>query len=205
MDYHVWFAYVVTAIVFSLAPGSGTVNSISNGLSYGTRKSLAAIAGLQIGLAIHIVLVGAGIGALVAQSALAFSVIKWVGVIYLIWLGIQKWRDTESVSAKAANESRSAGQLLRSAVLINLTNPKSIVFLVALFPQFIDPTGDQFQQLMILGVTTVAIDSVVMLGYTSLASQMGRYIRSDRVMGRINKVFGSMFVGCGALLAAAKS
>lgn len=205
MDYHVWFAYVVTAIVFSLAPGSGTVNSISNGLSYGTRKSLAAIAGLQIGLAIHIVLVGAGIGALVAQSALAFSVIKWVGVVYLIWLGIQKWRDTESVSAKAANESRSAGQLLRSAVLINLTNPKSIVFLVALFPQFIDPAGDQFQQLMILGVTTVAIDSVVMLGYTSLASQMGRYIRSDRVMGRINKVFGSMFVGCGALLAAAKS
>lgn len=205
MDYHVWFAYVVTAIVFSLAPGSGTVNSISNGLSYGTRKSLAAIAGLQIGLAIHIVLVGAGIGALVAQSALAFSVIKWVGVVYLIWLGIQKWRDTESVSAKAANESRSAGQLLRSAVLINLTNPKSIVFLVALFPQFINPAGDQFQQLMILGITTVAIDSMVMLGYTSLASQMGRYIRSDRVMGRINKVFGSMFVGCGALLAAAKS
>jgi homoserine/homoserine lactone efflux protein len=205
MDYHVWFAYVVTAIVFSLAPGSGTVNSISNGLSYGTRKSLAAIAGLQIGLAIHIVLVGAGIGALVAQSALAFSVIKWVGVVYLIWLGIQKWRDTQSVSAKTAHESRSTGQLLRSAVLINLTNPKSIVFLVALFPQFIDPAGDQFQQLMILGITTVVIDAVVMLGYTSLASQMGRYIRSDRVMGRINKVFGSMFVGCGALLAAAKS
>ncbi|GMQ48019.1 homoserine/homoserine lactone efflux protein [Vibrio sp. 10N] len=205
MDYHVWFAYVVTAIVFSLAPGSGTVNSISNGLSYGTRKSLAAIAGLQIGLAVHIVLVGAGIGALVAQSALAFSVIKWVGVVYLIWLGIQKWRDTESVSAKAGHECCSAGQLLRSAVLINLTNPKSIVFLVALFPQFIDPAGDQFQQLAILGITTVIIDAVVMLGYTSLASQMGRYIRSDRVMGRINKVFGSMFVGCGALLAAAKS
>ncbi|GAL23370.1 homoserine/homoserine lactone efflux protein [Vibrio maritimus] len=58
---------------------------------------------------------------------------------------------------------------------------------------------------MILGITTVTIDSIVMLGYTSLASQMGRYIRSDRVMGRINKLFGSMFVGCGALLAAAKS
>ncbi|MGR5094850.1 homoserine/homoserine lactone efflux protein [Vibrio maritimus] len=205
MDYHVWFAYVVTAIVFSLAPGSGTVNSISNGLSYGTRKSLAAIAGLQIGLAIHIMLVGAGIGALVAKSALAFSIIKWVGVVYLIWLGIQKWRDTSSVKASSEHESRTAGQLLRSAVLINLTNPKSIVFLVALFPQFIDPAGDQVQQLMILGITTVTIDSIVMLGYTSLASQMGRYIRSDRVMGRINKLFGSMFVGCGALLAAAKS
>ncbi|GAL23369.1 homoserine/homoserine lactone efflux protein [Vibrio maritimus] len=144
MDYHVWFAYVVTAIVFSLAPGSGTVNSISNGLSYGTRKSLAAIAGLQIGLAIHIMLVGAGIGALVAKSALAFSIIKWVGVVYLIWLGIQKWRDTSSVKASSEHESRTAGQLLRSAVLINLTNPKSIVFLVALFPQFIDLLATKF-------------------------------------------------------------
>jgi len=71
MDLHVWFAYIVTAIVFSLAPGSGTVNSISNGLSYGTRKSLGAIVGLQIGLAFHIVLVGAGIGALVAQYSVA--------------------------------------------------------------------------------------------------------------------------------------
>ena len=86
MDIHVWLAYLVTAVVFSLAPGSGTVNSISNGLSYGTRKSLAAIAGLQIGLSIHIILVGAGIGALVAQSALAFSIIKWVGAAYLVWL-----------------------------------------------------------------------------------------------------------------------
>ncbi|MCF4176723.1 homoserine/homoserine lactone efflux protein [Vibrio sp. McD22-P3] len=205
MDYHVWLAYVLTAIVFSLAPGSGTVNSISNGISYGTRKSLAAIAGLQIGLAIHIVLVGAGIGALVAQSAIAFSVIKWIGVVYLIWLGIQKWRDTSSVTAMAEQDNRSAWNLMRSAVFINLTNPKSIVFLVALFPQFIDPNGDQVTQLAILGVTTVAIDAMVMLGYTTLASQMGRFIRSDRIMAKINKVFGSMFVGCGALLAAAKS
>ncbi|MFA0087274.1 homoserine/homoserine lactone efflux protein [Vibrio sp. E150_011] len=205
MDYHVWLAYVVTAIVFSLAPGSGTVNSISNGLNYGTRKSLAAIAGLQIGLAFHIILVGAGIGALIAKSAMAFTIIKWVGVAYLIWLGIQKWRDTSSLTADASHDTRSTWTLLRSAVLINLTNPKSVVFLVALFPQFIDPTGNQVTQLMILGATTVVIDATVMLGYTSLASRMGRYIRSGRVMAKINKVFGSMFIGCGALLAAAKS
>ncbi|MBY7877200.1 homoserine/homoserine lactone efflux protein [Vibrio fluvialis] len=205
MDTHVWLAYVATAIVFSLAPGSGTVNSISNGLSYGTRKSLASIAGLQIGLAIHIMLVGAGIGALVAQSALAFTIIKWVGAVYLVWLGIQKWRDRSSLVADAATQTLSAGTLLRKAVLINLTNPKSIVFLVALFPQFLDPTRDQMTQLLVLGITTVTIDSFVMLGYTSLASQMGRFIRSDRIMRKINRVFGSMFMGCGALLAAAKA
>ncbi|EEX42645.1 homoserine/homoserine lactone efflux protein [Vibrio sp. Vb2880] len=205
MDTHVWLAYVATAIVFSLAPGSGTVNSISNGLSYGTRKSLAAIAGLQIGLAIHIVLVGAGIGALVAQSALAFTLIKWVGAVYLVWLGIQKWRDRSSLMAESATQNLRAGTLLRKAVLINLTNPKSIVFLVALFPQFLDPTGDQLTQLLVLGITTVTIDAFVMLGYTSLASQMGRFIRSDRIMRKINRVFGTMFMGCGALLAAAKA
>ena len=205
MDYHVWLAYVVTAIVFSLAPGSGMVNSISNGINYGTRKSLTAILGLQIGLAIHIGLVGAGIGALIAKSAMAFTIIKWVGVVYLIWLGIQKWRDTSSLVADTSHDVRSAGTLLRSAVLINLTNPKSVVFLVALFPQFINPAGNQVTQLMILGATTVAIDATVMLGYTSLASQMGRYIRSGRIMEKINKLFGSMFIGCGALLAAAKS
>ncbi|MCK6265737.1 homoserine/homoserine lactone efflux protein [Vibrio sp. ZSDE26] len=204
MDMHIWLAYVVTAIVFSLAPGSGTVNSISNGLNYGTKKSLAAIAGLQLGLAFHIILVGAGIGALVAQSALAFTIIKWVGVVYLIWLGIQKWRDQSSLEARADNAELSNLVLMRNAVLINLTNPKSIVFLVALFPQFIDPTKDQFTQLLVLGVTTVIIDSIVMLGYTSVAAKMGRFIRSESVMGKVNRVFGSMFMGCGALLATSK-
>ncbi|WP_333005712.1 homoserine/homoserine lactone efflux protein [Vibrio coralliilyticus] len=205
MDMHVWLAYVVTAVVFSLAPGSGTVNSISNGLSYGTRKSLSAIAGLQIGLTLHIILVGAGIGALVAQSATAFTVIKWVGAAYLVWLGIQKWRDKSGLATHTEGEALSGTKLMSNAVLINLTNPKSIVFLVALFPQFIDPAKDQLTQLAVLGVTTVVIDSIVMLGYTSLAAQMGRFIRSDKIMSKINKVFGSMFVGCGALLAAAKA
>ncbi|ANW24496.1 homoserine/homoserine lactone efflux protein [Vibrio coralliilyticus] len=205
MDMHVWLAYVVTAVVFSLAPGSGTVNSISNGLSYGTRKSLSAIAGLQIGLSLHIILVGAGIGALVAQSATAFTVIKWVGAAYLVWLGIQKWRDKSGLATHTEGEALSGTKLMSNAVLINLTNPKSIVFLVALFPQFIDPAKDQLTQLAVLGVTTVVIDSIVMLGYTSLAAQMGRFIRSDKIMSKINKVFGSMFVGCGALLAAAKA
>ena len=193
MDLHVWFAYVVTAIVFSLAPGSGTVNSISNGLSYGTRKSLGAIVGLQIGLAFHIVLVGVGIGALVAQSALAFTVIKWVGAAYLVWLGIQKWRDHGSLSTNNGGEHLSGWLLMRKAVFINLTNPKSIIFLVALFPQFIDPTQPQVIQFVVLGATTVVIDAIVMLGYTTLASQMGRFIRSERMMSKINKVFGSMF------------
>ncbi|MEJ2764410.1 homoserine/homoserine lactone efflux protein [Photobacterium sp. MCCC 1A19761] len=205
MSVEIWFAYLATAVVFSLAPGSGTVNSISNGMVYGWRKSLASILGLQVGLGIHILLVGVGLGAIVAQSATAFTMIKWVGVVYLIWLGIQKWREPAPAATAGAKGGASAGQLFRRAVLVNLTNPKSIVFLVALFPQFIDPNGSQSWQLMVLGITTLVIDALVMLGYVTLSSQLTGFLRSGKVMGGLNRVFGSMFIGCGALLATAKA
>ncbi|PSW19352.1 homoserine/homoserine lactone efflux protein [Photobacterium sanctipauli] len=205
MSIDVWLAYLATAIVFSSAPGSGTVNSISNGMVYGWRKSLASILGLQIGLAIHIALVGVGLGAVIAQSAQAFTLIKWVGVAYLIWLGIQKWREQAVMSVSAPSAAISSIQLCRQAILVNLTNPKTVVFLVALFPQFLSPTQPQAEQLLILGVTTVAVDTLVMLSYVTLASRLAGYIRSQRVMAALNRVFGSMFIGCGALLATAKA
>ncbi|WP_299017309.1 homoserine/homoserine lactone efflux protein [uncultured Photobacterium sp.] len=205
MGIEVWLAYLATAIVFSLAPGSGTVNSISNGVMYGWRKSLASILGLQVGMAFHIVLVGVGLGTIVAKSALAFTLIKWVGVVYLVWLGIQKWREKASLDLTVLADSVSAGQLFRRAVVVNLTNPKTIVFLVALFPQFINPAEPQHVQLAVLGITTLAVDAVVMLCYVTLASRLSVYIRSDKVMGSLNRLFGSMFIGCGALLASARA
>ncbi|KJG09674.1 homoserine transporter [Photobacterium kishitanii] len=205
MSVEIWLAYVVAAIVFSFAPGSGTVNSISNGMVYGWRKSLASIVGLQLGMAVHIVLVGVGLGALVAQSALAFTVIKWVGVGYLVWLGIQKWREQSTLAIENVDKSVTSGCLFRRAVLVNLTNPKTIVFLVALFPQFINATQPQLPQLLILGVTTLVIDACVMMFYVCLASRFTSYIRSATVMTRLNRIFGSMFIGCGALLALARA
>ncbi|CSI63550.1 homoserine/homoserine lactone efflux protein [Vibrio cholerae] len=76
---------------------------------------------------------------------------------------------------------------------------------MALFPQFIDPTRDHWPQFLVLGITTVTIDAIVMFGYTALAAQLGRYIRSPNIMTRMNKLFGSMFMGCGMLLATAKA
>ncbi|MFC1507894.1 homoserine/homoserine lactone efflux protein [Pseudomonadota bacterium] len=205
MNIEVWLAYLATAVVFSFAPGSGTVNSISNGMVYGFRKSLASILGLQIGLAFHIILVGVGLGAIVAQSALAFTVIKWVGVVYLIWLGVQKWREKATFDVEVIGKQVSAWLLFRQAVVVNLTNPKTIVFLVALFPQFINPAEPQMMQITVLGITTVVIDTCVMLCYVTLASRLTGYIRSSRVMNTLNRVFGSMFIGCGALLASARA
>lgn len=205
MNIEVWLAYLATAVIFSVAPGSGTVNSISNGMVYGFRKSLASIVGLQAGLAFHIILVGVGLGAIVAQSEMAFSIIKWVGVVYLVWLGVQKWREKAVISLDTPADNVSTQSLFRQAVFVNMTNPKTIVFLVALFPQFINQNEPQMMQLIILGATTVLVDTCVMLCYVSLASKLTGYIRSSRVMNTLNRVFGSMFIGCGALLASARA
>ena len=132
-----WFAYLLTSIILSLSPGSGAINTMTTSINHGYRGAAASIAGLQTGLAIHIVLVGVGLGTLFSRSVLAFEVLKWAGAAYLIWLGIQQWRAAGAIDLNTLAKAQTRGKLFQRAVFVNLTNPKSIVFLAALFPQFI--------------------------------------------------------------------
>ncbi len=97
-----WFAYLLTSIILSLSPGSGAINTMTTSLNHGYRGAVASIAGLQTGLAIHIVLVGVGLGTLFSRSVIAFEVLKWAGAAYLIWLGIQQWRAAGAIDLKIA-------------------------------------------------------------------------------------------------------
>ena len=134
MTFEWWFAYLLTSIILSLSPGSGAINTMTTSINHGYRGAAASIAGLQTGLAIHIVLVGVGLGTLFSRSVLAFEVLKWAGAAYLIWLGIQQWRAAGSIDLNTLARTQSRGKLYQRAVFVNLTNPKSIVFLAALFP-----------------------------------------------------------------------
>ena len=199
-----WFTYLLTTLILSLSPGSGAINTMTTAISHGYRGAAASIAGLQLGLAIHIVLVGVGLGALFSRSLLAFEVLKWAGAAYLIWLGIQQWRAAGAIDLKAVAQSQPRHRLFKRAVFVNLTNPKSIVFLAALFPQFIAPHQPQTMQYLILGVTTVVVDIVVMIGYATLATRIALWIKGPRQMKALNRLFGSLFMLVGALLAAAR-
>ncbi|MCW2479085.1 homoserine/homoserine lactone efflux protein [Candidatus Symbiopectobacterium sp. NZEC135] len=199
-----WLTYLLTTLILSLSPGSGAINTMSTAISHGYRGAAASIAGLQLGLAIHIVLVGIGLGALLSQSLLAFDILKWLGAAYLIWLGIQQWRAAGSLDLHALAGTLPRRQLFRRAVLVNLTNPKSIVFLAALFPQFIVPHQPQVAQYLILGVTTVAVDIVVMIGYATLATRIAVWLKGPRQIRLLNRLFGSLFMLVGALLATAR-
>jgi len=205
MDWHVWLAYFLAAWLIALSPGSGAVLSMSHGLQYGVRQTTATIVGLQIGLASILLVAGAGVGALLLASTTAFMIVKVLGAGYLIWLGVKQWRaPVDGAASDAAAPSEPAGlsvrqRLLRGA-LTNATNPKGIVFMVAVLPQFIDPNKPLALQLAILLVTTLAVDSVVMHGYAFLASRLRALMQSVRARRAQNRVFGGVLMGMGASL-----
>jgi homoserine/homoserine lactone efflux protein len=204
MTFEWWFAYLLTAIILSLSPGSGAINTMTTAINHGYRGAVASIAGLQTGLGIHIVLVGIGLGTLFSRSVIAFEVLKWAGAAYLIWLGIQQWRAAGAIDLNGLAQMQSRRKLYRRAVFVNLTNPKSIVFLAALFPQFVMPQQPQVMQYVILGVTTIVVDIIVMIGYATLATRIATWIKGPRQMKALNKIFGSLFMLVGALLASAR-
>ena len=204
MTFEWWFAYLLTSIILSLSPGSGAINTMTTAISHGYRGASASIAGLQTGLGIHIVLVGVGLGTLFSRSVIAFEVLKWAGAAYLIWLGIQQWRAAGAIDLNTMANTQSRSRLFKRAVFVNLTNPKSIVFLAALFPQFILPQEPQLMQYVVLGVTTIVVDIIVMIGYATLATRIAGWIKGAKQMKALNKVFGALFMLIGALLASAR-
>ncbi|GAA0474720.1 MULTISPECIES: homoserine/homoserine lactone efflux protein [Tatumella] len=204
MTFDWWITYLLTTTLLSLSPGSGAINTMSTGISHGFRGTQISIAGLQVGLATHILLVGIGLGALFSHSLIAFEILKWAGAAYLIWLGIQQWRTKGAIDLNAVAKATSRGRVFKRAVLVNLTNPKSIVFLAALFPQFIIPHQPQMLQYLVLGLTTISVDILVMQGYALLSTRISRWIRGPHQMQLLNRIFGSVFIAIGVVLATAR-
>ena len=201
MSFSLWLGFLVAAILIAVSPGPGAAASMSAGLRYGYSATLRVIFGLQSALIIQLAIVAVGLGAVLMASTLAFDIVKFIGAAYLIWLGIQKWRsapqEIDENSALAAPEG-----LFKEGLLVNLTNPKAIVFMSALMPQFIDPALPQWPQFLLIGLTMCVVDTVVMSGYALLATRLRRCLHDPRALKAQNRFFGGIFVGAGALLAA---
>lgn len=206
MALETWLAFAAAALLISISPGAGAVNTISTGLRYGVKGTLPAIMGLQLGYGAQVILVGVGLGALLSQSQLAFELIKWFGVAYLLWLGYQKWREPPLDMTVDNLPRESTRKQFWQAALVNLTNPKATVFLLALFPQFVNPhSQSQFEQYAVMGTTLIVSDILVMVGYASLAQFMARWMKSERHQRLQNRIFGGMFAGAAALMASYRS
>jgi homoserine/homoserine lactone efflux protein len=203
MSFATWIAFVIAGTLIAVSPGSGAILSMSHGLAYGLRKASATVLGLQLGVVLVLVIAGAGVGSLLLASELAFTVVKIVGALYLIWLGISQWRSqvqTSDVTTAGLAPHPTFFRRVLTGFLTNATNPKGIIFMVAVLPQFISNDAPVLPQLAILGATMVTIDTAVMHGYALLASSLQRWLRDPRAVKLQNRLFGGVLVAVGTLM-----
>jgi homoserine/homoserine lactone efflux protein len=148
-------------------------------------------------------IVAAGLGAIIAASTTLFAVVKGLGAAYLVWLGLQQWRAPAAppADATAPGAAGTPRQLALRGFLVNATNPKGIVFMLAVLPQFIDASLPQLPQYVVCGATLFFTDLVVMSAYTGLAAKVLRLLREPRHVRWVNRTFGGLFVAAGAVLA----
>ena len=203
MALSVWLAFFAASWAISISPGAGAVAAMSAGLNHGFRRSFYTIMGLILGIWTQVIVVGLGLGALVAASSTAFLVVKWLGVAYLIWLGISQWRaPARPLVAQADGAVRvSRRSMVLRAWMINAVNPKGTVFLLAVVPQFMVLSQPLLPQYLIIAATLGFTDLVVMTGYSALAARVLGALKSPTHIRALNRTFGSFFVMAGTLLA----
>lgn len=203
MDFSLWLTFFAAAWLISLSPGAGAVAAMSAGVNHGFARGYVMTFGLVLGIWTQVLVVGLGLGALIAASAIGFMLVKWLGVAYLVWLGIKQWRApaVPMMSDAAEVVAVAPRTLVLRGWMINAVNPKGTVFLLAVVPQFLDlarPLGGQY---LVIAATLAFTDLIVMAGYTALASRLLRLLKSPRQVAILNRSFGSLFVAAGVLLA----
>lgn len=207
MELSLWFTFFAASWAISLSPGPGAVAAMGAGVNHGFARGYWLTLGLVIGIVTQLAIVGVGLGALMAASETAFTAVKWLGVAYLLWLGVQQWRAPVR-TVQSVERERASNVTRRSLVLrgwgLNAVNPKGTAFMLAVVPQFIDPARPLALQYAVIGATLVFTDLVVMAGYTALASRVLAMLKSARQVRAMNRLFGSLFVVAAALLAALK-
>lgn len=203
MPLDTWLAFFVASWLISLSPGAGAISCMTAGMRFGYRRGLWNILGLELGIMFVLVIVATGLGAVLAASSTAFAIVKWLGVGYLVWLGVQQWRAPAAPLALdvAVATGGSPRALAFRGFVVNATNPKGVLFMLAVLPQFIDPTLPLLPQYAICAGTLIFTDLVVMSAYTGLAARVLQVLRAPRHRRALNRVFGGMFVAAGGLLA----
>jgi homoserine/homoserine lactone efflux protein len=202
MAWELWLAFVGAAILIAVSPGAGAIQSMATGLTHGVKRGYWSILGLEIGLMLQLALVAVGLGAIVTGSIVAFNVIKWVGVAYLLYLAIRQWRTvtTDLGEQMSAPTSGGRGALVLRGFLVNATNPKGLVFFLAVLPQFVVPTAPLLPQYLAIGATMVAVDVVVMGLYSGLAVRLLSWMRTPRQQTVVNRTFSGLFATAALVL-----
>jgi len=203
MDLTVWLGLLASALFISISPGPGAIFSISQGTQYGFKRSLFSVIGLQLGLMSQIIFLLFGLGVLIDQFPAIFKIIKAVGMIYLIALGIMQWLkkiEQISTSKEVLQSSFSPLKGLFQGFFVNLTNIKGTVFFLALIPLFIDLTALKLSTCVIFTATLIGVDLIVMTGYTMLAEISKSLLSDPKKILWQNRVTGLTLIFVGLIM-----
>lgn len=205
MSLAVWFSLLTASVVISFTPGAGAINTMSNALNHGWRRSIWGIVGQQLALVVHVAIVAAGVGLLVSQSEVLFNGIRYAGAAYLVFLGIRlilaKPAVAEPDEMETIETREGAWSMIRRGFWVNLLNPKAIVFFLAFIPQFIRLDQPPIPQYLMLIGTVIVVDVLVMWGFFAVAARpFRRLTRSAQGQRTLNAIFGALFIAVAALL-----
>lgn len=232
-----WTTLVTAVVVISMTPGAGAVNTMTNSIAQGWRRSFWGVLGQQFALIIQLTIVAVGVGAIVSAVPGVLTAVRWIGAAYLVYLGVRMLlarpvvpsppehqaldtsttadgrvpgSGTAGVSPGATSEKdatrarpghQGAWSMIRRGMLVNLLNPKPIVFFLAFIPPFIRADQPQLPQYLIIGVTCVVVDVIIMwFGFAMLAKPLGRLMHTVRGQRILNTIFGLCFIAVAGLL-----
>jgi threonine/homoserine/homoserine lactone efflux protein len=197
------WAFLVTSLVIVATPGTGALYTIAAGLARGPRAGVLAAFASTLGIVPHLLAAVTGLAALLHASGVAFAVIKYAGVAYLLYLAWATWRDKGTIQLDQAPKSVPARSVILTGITVNLLNPKLTIFFFAFLPQFVEAgTVDATWRMLGLSVVFMAMTFVVFALYGLCAAYLrDRVLRSKRVLRRMRQAFAATFVALGARLA----
>ena len=198
--------FVGAALLLRVVPGPSVLYIVTQSVSHGRRAGIVSVAGITTGTLVHITAATVGLSALLASSALAFDVVKYLGAAYLIAVGIRRLAGWERQTGEQARDTRDLGRLYRQGIVVNTLNPKTALFFLAFLPQFVDPEkGSAALQIGVLGLVFVALAVTSDSIWALAAGTASERLRGNRRFLAVQRyVSGSVFCGLGALTAVAK-
>lgn len=196
-------AFLLTSFVIVATPGTGALFTIGAGLARGARASVLAAFACTLGTLPHLVAAITGLAAVLHASGVAFQVIKYLGVAYLLWMAWATWRDTGALAVGEGSERVSGRQVIVSGITLNLLNPKLTIFFFAFLPQFVPAgTPHQLPRMLLLSAVFMAMTFVVFAAYGAAAGALrDRVLSRPRLVRRIRQAFAASFVALSARLA----
>ncbi|MDC0611069.1 LysE family translocator [Vibrio sp.] len=206
MDLTTWLIYVSVTSILIFTPGPSALLCISDGLKYGKKRSVATVLGGATAAMILMSISAAGLGAILVASEKLFFILKNLGAVYLIYIGLQSWRHTGSIAQFRAEQPTEQIDiawltLFKKGFMVGISNPKDLLFFIALFPGFIDTSSPHVEQYVILALTWFILDCSFMFMYSVIGNKCSRWLFNHKNMRRFNRVVGAIFISLGSTLA----